>query len=256
MRCSRCGAVQAETNAFCESCGAPLTSTCTSCSGPLAAEDRFCQNCGAPVPASPAAGYTPPAASWQAPPTTGYPPPGASWPAPPTAGYPPPGAGLPPAPPPGYWGGPAPYGPTTGAPLAEWGSRAGAYLLDVAVILVPFLVVGVGLGRVSVAFAFIAYVYAIACGVWFSVQVGSTGQSPGMRVVGLRCISIRTGQPIGGGMGFVRALCHSLLGLLCFIGTIVDLLFPLWDSQKQTLADKMVSTVVVTVPKQSFRLKP
>ena len=257
MICSNCSAVQEDTNAFCESCGSQLARTCPSCSRLLSGGDRFCQGCGAPAAAPPSdrRAWTPPAAGYPRP-GPGYPPPAGPGSASLGFGYPP-GAGIPPFPPPGLaWGDPAGFGPTADSPLADWGSRAGAYLLDVVAILVPFLVVGIGLGRVSAFFAFIAYLFAIASGIWFAVQVGSTGQSPGMRVVGLRCISTRTGLPIGGAMGFVRALCHSLCGLLCGIGTLLDLLFPLWDRQKQTLADKMVSSVVVRVPKQRFSLAP
>ncbi|HET9076455.1 MAG TPA: RDD family protein, partial [Acidimicrobiales bacterium] len=104
--------------------------------------------------------------------------------------------------------------------------------------------------------AVLGYLWGIAVWIWFAVQVGSTGQSPGMRMVGLKCVSSRTGELIGGGKGFVRALCHSVLSVLCGIGSVIDFLFPLWDRQNQTLADKMVSTVVITVPKQPFSLKP
>lgn len=210
---------------------------------------------GYQAPPPPGAGYPPPGGSAYPPPGAAYPPPGTAYPPPGTA-FPPPGYSMPPGPPAGqYWGGPAgPVGPG-GAPLAQWGSRAGAYLLDGLIIAVPSIVL-LALGQVSTFFAVLGYLVLIGLSVWFAVQVGSTGQSPGMRVVGLRCISARTGNVIGGGMGVVRMLCHSLFGVLCFIGSLLDLLFPLWDGQKQTLADKMVSTVVVTVPKQSFSLTP
>jgi uncharacterized RDD family membrane protein YckC len=39
-------------------------------------------------------------------------------------------------------------------------------------------------------------------------------------------------------------------GIICYIGW----LFPLWDAKKQTLADKIMGTVVVTAPKQGFSI--
>jgi hypothetical protein len=45
------------------------------------------------------------------------------------------------------------------------------------------------------------------------------------------------------GMAFVRDLCHIVDSLICYIGY----LFPLWDAQRQTLADKIMSTVVIPV---------
>jgi len=82
--------------------------------------------------------------------------------------------------------------------------------------------------------------------------VGQTGQSPGMRVMGLKCIGTRTGQPIGGGLGFVRAIAHFVDSIICYVGW----LFPLWDAQRQTLADKIMNTIVVVVPKQGLSLTP
>jgi uncharacterized RDD family membrane protein YckC len=42
-------------------------------------------------------------------------------------------------------------------------------------------------------------------------------------------------------MAFVRDLCHFVDAIICYVG----FLFPLWDDKRQTLADKIVSTVVV-----------
>ena len=292
--CSLCRQPLAEGDRFCQGCGAPIDPAVAAPDPDMWAPPSYSPPGGsfggAPPPPGPgmaagypppppAAGYPPPppAAGYPPPPpAAGYPPPGNAYPPPPGAAYGspgygaqgygpqgygsqaygPPGYGTPPGPPAGqYWGGPSGYGAPGGAPLAQWGSRAGAYLLDGLIIAVPSIIL-VALGQASSFFAVLGYLVAIGLSIWFAVQVGSSGQSPGMRVVGLRCISARTGEVIGGGMGVVRWLCHSVLGVLCFIGTILDLLFPLWDGQRQTLADKMVSTVVVAVPKQSFRLTP
>ncbi len=122
--------------------------------------------------------------------------------------------------------------------------------------MVAVIIVAIILGQVSSALGTIVfilgYVGIFVISVWFSVQVGQIGASPGMRVTGLRCVSVRTGQPIGGGMGFVRSLAHVVDSLICYIGW----LFPLWDSQKQTIADKLVGTVVINAPKQPFSIAP
>ena len=73
-----------------------------------------------------------------------------------------------------------------------------------------------------------------------------------MRVAGVRCISLNTGQVLGDGMGVVRWLAMGLNSVICYIGW----LFPLWDAKKQTLGDMIVSTVVYVVPRQSFNLLP
>jgi len=51
------------------------------------------------------------------------------------------------------------------------------------------------------------------------------------------------GQPMGGGMCFVRDLCHILDALVCYLG----FLWPLWDARRQCLfADKIMNTVVLS----------
>lgn len=147
-------------------------------------------------------------------------------------------------------GGSAPMG--TPNQLASWGQRAGGLLIDTALLFVGYLIAFVfALAKVP-ALAILLYLVVAAIGIWFSVQVGQSGQSPGMRVVGIKAVSTRTGAPIGGAMGFVRSICHLVDNIICYIGW----LFPLWDQNRQTLADKIVGTIVVTVPKQGFKLTP
>ena len=88
--------------------------------------------------------------------------------------------------------------------------------------------------------------------VWFSVQVGTTGSSPGMRVVGLKCVSKSTGQNIGTGTAILRWLLHIVDSVLCFLGWF----WPIWDSKRQTFSDKIVGSLVYRVPSERFSLVP
>jgi uncharacterized RDD family membrane protein YckC len=197
-----------------------------------------------PPPGSqPEPGYQPQQGYQQPPPGYQQPPPGYQQPPP---GYPPPPSYQPQpgyqAPPPsGYAGGTGPS-----AAYANWGQRVGAYLIDQAPIIGGYIVLAI-LGAIlhdviSVILAFVFWIGAIG---WFvynrCIQMGNTGQSLGKRVVGIKLISESTGQPIGAGMAFVRDLCHIVDEIICFVG----FLFPLWDAKAQTLADKIVSTVVI-----------
>jgi uncharacterized RDD family membrane protein YckC len=183
----------------------------------------------------PQQGYPPPQGY---PPQQGYPPPQGY---PPQQGYPPP-QGYPPqqgypAPPPGSYAGAGP-----GA-YANWGQRAGAYLIDWAPIIALEII-----GALFIRAAFFVYLLCLlaALGWWIYnrvFQAGQTGQSLGKRAVHLRLISESTGAPIGPGMAFVRDICHILDSLACYIGW----LFPIWDAKRQTFADKIVSTVVIPV---------
>jgi uncharacterized RDD family membrane protein YckC len=150
-----------------------------------------------------------------------------------------------------YGAPPAQYG--YGAPAvayASWIQRVGAYVVD-AICVAPFSILAVVLGRGTDdatglptinAFYWIFLLLALVVqgyNRWF--QAGKTGQSWGKKVVGIRLVSEQTGQPIGAGMAFLRDLAHFVDGIICYIG----FLFPLWDAKKQTLADKIVKTLVV-----------
>jgi uncharacterized RDD family membrane protein YckC len=133
------------------------------------------------------------------------------------------------------------YYPASGVPTvpyANWGQRAGAYLIDALPVAV---LDGIGI-RISFAvyalFGLIGLAYTIY-NRWY--LGGTTGQSLGKKALNLRLVSEQTGQPIGPLMAFVRDICHLLDSIACFIGW----LFPLWDAKRQTFADKIIGTVVI-----------
>ncbi len=68
---------------------------------------------------------------------------------------------------------------------------------------------------------------------------GTTGSSIGKSVAKFKVVSEKTGRPVGFGMSIVRQLAHIVDSIICFVGY----LFPLWDAKRQTLADKIMSTV-------------
>ena len=70
--------------------------------------------------------------------------------------------------------------------------------------------------------------------------LGGQGQSIGKRTLGLTLIGESTGQPIGTLKAFLRDVAHILDTLACMVGW----LFPLWDTKRQTFADKIMTTVV------------
>ena len=137
--------------------------------------------------------------------------------------------------------------------LADWAPRAGGFVIDWLIIFVPSLILDILSSATKAGFfVFLGYLWGIGMWVWFSVQVGTAGTSPGMRVVGLRCVSKTTGQTSGTGTAILRWLLHIVDSLICFIGWFM----PLWDSQRQTLSDKIVGSLVYRVPAQGFSLVP
>ena len=129
-------------------------------------------------------------------------------------------------------------GVTTANPYANWLQRVGAYLIDFGPIwILQGIFYGIGVLRVLVALAALGWTIYNR---WY--QAGTTGQSLGKKVLNLRLVSEETGQPIGTLMAFVRDICHIIDSIICGIGY----LFPLWDSKRQTIADKIVRTVVIS----------
>jgi uncharacterized RDD family membrane protein YckC len=140
-----------------------------------------------------------------------------------------------------------------GRTLANWPQRVGAYLIDNLIESIPAFLAGIqfgganepgqsaGAGAGAVAFL----LYLVSLGVWIynrAIQQGRTGQSWGKQVLNLRLVRMADGQPMGGGMAFVRDLAHIIDALPCYIGY----LFPLWDARRQTFSDKIMSTVVLS----------
>ncbi|MFD9478088.1 MULTISPECIES: RDD family protein [Streptomyces] len=161
---------------------------------------------------------------------------------PPYGAYPPPGM-------------PAPGMPGTGMPpLAHWGLRVGATLLDVLIIAGPlYALIGVGAAvatdetgeTIAGILSLIGMLYSLGMGIFQLYKEGTTGQTIGKKIVGTSLHREHDGATLGFGMAFVRRLAHFLDGAACYIGY----LWPLWDEKKQTFADKVCSTVVIKVNK-------
>ncbi|MCV6970808.1 RDD family protein [Mycobacterium bohemicum] len=211
----------------------------------------------------------PPSPEAQQPPPA-PPPGGGSYPPPP----PPPGGGSYPPPPPSSGGyAPPPPGPAIRTlpteSYAPWLTRALAFVIDYA----PYAVV-LGIGSllffsltqrscvtditqydvtqvcadqptvIGQLLQWAANLLGLAYLVWnYGYRQGTTGSSLGKSAMKIKVVSEVTGQPIGFGMSVVRQLAHFVDAIICFIG----FLFPLWDSKRQTLADKIMTTVVLPI---------
>lgn len=170
---------------------------------------------------------------------------------------------TPPAPPPpgdygGFGGyGSQDYGQTPTGELASWPVRFGGFVIDYLLYLPGFILYYLGAPKVSavtvngastltqgggvLALEALGFLWILGVAIYNRWIRGGAGQSIGKKVVGLRLLGEQTGQPIGPGMAFVRDVAHVVDSIICYIGW----LFPLWDAKKQTLADKIVKTVVV-----------
>lgn len=97
------------------------------------------------------------------------------------------------------------------------------------------------IGQTSVM---LAGLLGLAYVLWnYGYRQGTTGSSIGKSIMKFKVVSEKTGQPLGFGLSIVRQLAHLVDSFLCGIGY----LFPLWDNKRQTLADKIMTTVCLPV---------
>jgi uncharacterized RDD family membrane protein YckC len=167
--------------------------------------------------------------------------------------------------PPGGWQAPpsASQPAWIGKPLAGWGSRVGATLLDSLILLIPVgaltaLVVAIALsgsgvgaflvGLISTAAFLVALLFYAP--VLMARSGARNGQTWGKQLVGIAVVR-DSGQPVDLGFAFLREFVVK--GLLFWVGgsfllylpTLLDYLWPLWDDSNRCLHDMVVSTHVV-----------
>ena len=151
---------------------------------------------------------------------------------------------------------------------AAWGQRFGAVFLDgLITALLAALAVAVVLsitgaygsvldelaeGTAEDGTAFVvSYLgwyagWAVIGGVYHTVLHGRwRGQTLGKMMLGIRVRDDGTDAPIGYGRAFARWIMPGIFWSFLWIPGILDVLWPLWDSKKQTFHDKIVRSVVV-----------
>ena len=160
-------------------------------------------------------------------------------------------------------------------PVATFGQRAIALIIDSALLLVGMIPVLIGFvmlaasaptevyydelgnltrsggdgglaaaGGVLIALGFLV---TIALWLWNRVfRMGRKGQSLGKQALGLKLVDDKSGQPIGAGMCFLRELVSGVVNQVFYL----SYLWMLWDTDKVTLADKAVHSTVFVLPKR------
>jgi uncharacterized RDD family membrane protein YckC len=151
--------------------------------------------------------------------------------------------------------------------LARWWQRVGSFVLDYLIVGVPLIIVN---AVVNTAFGTLHtvklingtygtqrsvqgpahLVIVIACvaifGLYFSVLNGThNGQTIGNRAPGIGVRDATTGDVIGFKRGLLRWFVRFVLYLALVLPGILNDLFPLWDSRSQSIADKVVGSVVI-----------
>lgn len=160
-------------------------------------------------------------------------------------------------------------------PVADFGQRALALIIDIAITLVGLIPMIIGFvlitagasttystydefgnttlaggnrGLIATGVALVVIGSLVSFGIWLWNRVfrmGRTGQSVGKKSIGLKLVDDKTGQPIGAGMSFLREIVAGIVNQIFYL----SYLWMLWDADKQTVADKAVHSTVIVLPK-------
>jgi uncharacterized RDD family membrane protein YckC len=173
---------------------------------------------------------------------------------------------------PGQPGAANPYaGPPSNKPTfgfggyASWSTRVGAYLIDQLGGMVAAFPLWIGYGiliantttttntdgtttseysgsiGLPVFLIVIGAITSIGFYVWnICIRQGRTGASIGKSVLAVRLVNTDM-QPIGPGWSFLRSVLHIVDAIPCYLGYF----WPIWDSRRQTFADKIMNTFVI-----------
>jgi uncharacterized RDD family membrane protein YckC len=152
--------------------------------------------------------------------------------------------------------------PRPNLPYATWADRVIGFLIDQFLVVLAMIALGVlGFGLVAGAVGlsshdgtggilcllFLLFPFAtLAVGFYNTVYLVATrGASLGQGVMKLRVISA-TGGNLTMGTAFIRLLVRVVLSIIPIVA-VINLLWPLWDEQRQTLHDKAVGCFVIKV---------
>lgn len=131
---------------------------------------------------------------------------------------------------------PEPEATASPSPLADWGTRAVGLIIDYLPVLVLSL-----LTFWNDFLGFFGWLIGVAYTIFMGYLDGLTGQTPGKAVMGTRLVNER-GDVIGAGAGIGRKFVHIVDSMVCLLGWFL----PLVDEKRQTIADKLMQTYVVT----------
>jgi uncharacterized RDD family membrane protein YckC len=135
-----------------------------------------------------------------------------------------------------------------GRPLAAWGQRFGAFVIDE---LFVFVITELAKFAVGLRHTFAGQVLALAMAIgYYAVLNGSEmGQTFGKRAMYIQARDLATGGRIDPQRAALRYVVVGLFRIIPFfmLFTIFDGLWALWDRNRQALHDKIAGTLVVRV---------
>src|SRR5216683_4466149 len=132
---------------------------------------------------------------------------------------------------------------------AHWVWRIASSAIDYLIVLLPGSVLisvstffdrgtNGGIALPGIVLLLVGNVIMAVIWLWQMYRQGTTGQTPGKRMVGTRLVSRTDGRPIGFGKAVFRGIAHIADLAPYYLGCV----WPLWDRKRQTFADKITNT--------------
>ncbi len=144
-----------------------------------------------------------------------------------------------------------------GRPLAQYGSRVGATLIDALLLGLLDVIVGAIVNAAFSSSASLMFgtrfnfsvrgflLYLVVHGTYTVAFLAIRGQTLGNMAVGTRVVDAGTGSAITPQQAGIRYGIQYLLRIPYGLGQLINYLWPLWDDRRQTLHDKVAKTLVV-----------
>lgn len=151
--------------------------------------------------------------------------------------------------------------------VTTWGRRFGAWLIDALILGIPIGIIGAmtagdspspvdpvtgavdqaALAGMQGRSMMLGFIGSVVFTIYVILLHGSMGQTLGKKVLGIKVVQL-DGSPVDYAVAAKRALVYPIAGIVPFLGGLIALLnglWPLWDSQRQSLGDKVGGTYVV-----------
>jgi uncharacterized RDD family membrane protein YckC len=148
--------------------------------------------------------------------------------------------------------------------VTTWGRRFGAWLIDVIIMAIPIGIIGAmtagdpvdpvtgavdpaAMAGMQGRYMVLTIISAILFALYLILLHGSMGQTLGKKVLGIKVVKL-DGSPCDYAVAAKRALVYPIAGIVPIVGGLIALLnglWPLWDSERQSLGDKVGGTYVV-----------
>lgn len=120
--------------------------------------------------------------------------------------------------------------------FAVWPTRAAGFIIDALPLIILQAVF-----FWSFTLRSLSGLIGIAYTAYLGHMEGVSGQTPGKAIMGIKLVDAQ-GKLVGSGLGIGRKFVHILDSLVCLLGWLL----PLVDAKRQTIADKVLNTYVVT----------